>query len=492
MKTKQLLPALAALFSFSIVALSAQYIGLLFPAFTVPFWLWLILLTSSLESAYYATYYLNRRTPILVRFIELGLWLLPVYFLCGRVIESFLWPGFLVLISWLIARGYGSQLAFMERVADYLGDQGASTVSWEYESLASTDYHDLPIKYFWSRLYACGILIALLAIAFHNRGGSLKVAEAFHLTVLGSVALVSGLALQAGAYLFRLQILWGYAQADVSPSLTRRWIKGVATLLLLVLFVVNVAPVNYWPLTAQRISAIARGLLIKGPRVSMPPMTSQDGSPQFEGEQDLLFPEEVAPGPWGIILALSIFFVFAGLAFLILFVLGFIVVHLVGAEVERLKGLPKLAVQIYSGLQRALCQLFHAMRNARTRLQVRGNIPDSNAFAENVVKRPARRRAAAPENVRIMLRRIAQEAGKKGLVFHPALTPSEYGRMLMDHLPEASRVVDGFFAGYHKVRYSNQEVSISEQENLLEIGADIITKIENLRGDESHGKVGGT
>ena len=62
MKIKGFLPAWASLFSFSVVALGAQYLSLLFPTLAVPLWLWPFLLFSALQSAYYATYYLSKRT----------------------------------------------------------------------------------------------------------------------------------------------------------------------------------------------------------------------------------------------------------------------------------------------------------------------------------------------------------------------------------------------------------------------------------------------
>lgn len=483
MRIKGLLPAWAGLLSFSVVSSGAQYLSLLFPTWAIPLWLWPIALLSALQSAYYATYYLNRRTPFLVRLIELAFWLVPTYFLSGRVIQVFLWNALLVILSWLIARGYGSHFVFMERVADYLGDQGASTVSWEYESLASTDSHYVPMKYFWWRLWGFALVLAVLAIAVHHRNVNLGGMLLLRLRLLGTLTVVSGLALQAGAYLFRLQILWGYARADVSPNLRRQWLRSLRLVLLLVVLVVNLAPIDYWPLTAQRIGEIVRQLQMEGPTFDLPPLGGPEATPRFEEQPDMVFPQEAATGPWGIILALFTFLLLIGLAVVILLVLGFVLVQLIGGEIDRLKGLPRLAVQVYEGLRNAIRILIRELGNLKANVQAKR--PRLAGSGETAAKRGGVRKAAAlPKGVRAMLRRIAKVGAKKGLVFHPAQTASEYGQILQQRLPNAQNRVEDFFSGYQKVRYSGQELSSLEQGSLLEIGAQIVEEIDGLeRGD---------
>lgn len=483
MKMKALLPALAAIFTFSIIGLGTKYLGLLFPALSVPFCLWPFILLSAIESAYFATYYLGPRTPSLWRLIELAVWLVPVYLLSGRSAEPFLRNGFWVVSSWLMARGYGSQLSFMERVADHLGDQGAQTVHWEYESLASLDSDHAPLKYFWRRFFGYGGVIAILAMAFHAKIGDLHGEDVLHLRLLGSAAVASGLALQGGAYLFRLQILWGYAKADVHPSLARTWLKGMAVLLLVLVLFINVAPVDYWPLTATRISTMLRNFVVKGPTVSMPPITSDEKASRLEEDPFWFFPEDVALGPWGFILAFATLIVFAGMTFLLVSVIGLVALRLVGHELEKLRGLPKLAAQVYLGLRESLRILLGMMRNIRVGPRPLGRLPNVSELGEVTKSKKHTESMRKPRGVRAMFRRIAKVAKKKGLAFFPSQTALEYGKTLQEHFPEVARAVQEFLDGYQKVRYSDRELSESDQGKLLEVGAVIVEEIERWKGE---------
>ena len=483
MNLKGLLPALAAIFSFAVVSMCSRYINLLFPTFDLPFWLTFFMLPSALESAYFGAYYLNQRTPFLVRLVELGLWLGPLYFLSGRDLGVFGIYSALVFSTWVIARGYGSQVAFMERVADFLGDQGASTVNWEYESLGSENSTSGPMGYFWRRLYFFGALIALLAIVCRATGINVTGAEMVYLRVIGSIAVASGLALQGGAYLFRLQILWSYAKADVSPALGQAWARGLLALLLLVVLVVNVAPVDYWPMTAQRISESVRSFDLKGPILSPPQTESSEGASGQE-RQDLVLPEETTIGLWGFLVAVAVFIVFAGLGLLFLAILGFMVTQMLGVELERLKGLPRLAAQVYRGMQSALGRLFYGARRIKTYLQAPTQKQRLKGLGETFVEKRVRERRPRLKNVRAMFRRIAKEAGRRGLIFHPSLTAREYGKLLDHNLPDAEPAVDEFIAGYQKVRYSNFKINQSDEERLLAVGAEIVEEIENLEGDK--------
>jgi len=224
---KSYLPAAAAFFTASVLTLGTLYAGVLSSALAVPPWLWLFLLGSALESAYYAAYFLTPRTPWSVRLVELAVWLVPLYFLSGRSWADSLWPAFLTFVSWLTARGYGSQLVTMERVADVLGDQAASTVSWEYESLTSSS-NDLAIGFFWRRLIVFGLGIAVLAVASHGR----TAAEPKFLGSSAEVGRQPGGNQRFGSPgwclpILRLEILWSYAQAVVDGSLTRLWFRNL-------------------------------------------------------------------------------------------------------------------------------------------------------------------------------------------------------------------------------------------------------------------------
>jgi len=487
MKTKGLLPALAALFSLAIVSILGRYIVLLFPGLDVPFWLGFIMFFAALESAYFSAYYLSPRTPFLVRLFELVLWLGPLYFLAGRALDVFATYSAFVLCTWLMARGYGSQLAYMERVADYLGDQGASTVTWEYESLESGDATKGSILYFWQRLLVFGALIALLAIACRSTGVRVMGGELAFLRAMGTIAVVSGLALQACAYLFRLQILWNHAKADVNPVLGQIWVRTLLTLLLCTMLVVNVAPVDYWPLTAARIAEIMRGFVFHSPDPLIE-MESSGGNSQQEMEV-LAFSEEIATGPWGIILAATIFAIMIVVGLLFLGIIGFIITQILGAEIERLKGLPRLAVQIYRGMQSAFGQLLHGARKIRSYLQVSSQRQRPSLPGDDLSRNPTHKRRPLLKNVRAMFRQIAKEAGRRGLYYRPSLTVWEYGEILHDKLPQGKEAVGEFFSGYQEVRYSDHNVTNSEEQRLLEVGAEIIENIENLKGEGSDATV---
>ncbi|HHT91187.1 MAG: DUF4129 domain-containing protein [Bacillota bacterium] len=488
MKIKGFLPAWASLFSFSVVALGAQYLSLLFPTLAVPLWLWPFLLFSALQSAYYATYYLSKRTPWLLCLIELALWMVPVYFLSGRVMQVFVWNAFGIFACWIMARGYGSQFVFMERVADYLGDQGASTVSWEYESLSSNDSLHVPMTYFWWRLWGCAFFLAILAIVVHNRDVQLDALVTWRLRVLGSMAVASGLALQAGSYLFRLQILWGYAKADVSASLRGVWIRNLGIVLLLGVLLVNLAPVDYWPLTAARMGEIIRRLATREFTISLEPLDSPERLPSAGGPPAMGFPQQAA-GPWGVLLALLIALLVGGMALVILVVLGFVLVNLIGGELERLKGLPRLAVQVYAGLRDALRTLMGSLRTLGADLKWKASSKKQTGSQEFSPKTGfARRSAPLPKGVRAMFRRIAKVSARKGLAFHPAQTASEFGQVLHKHLPSAKNSVEGFFSGYQTVRYSKQSLSAAAKEHLLQLGEEIIKEIDGLeKGDKGNG-----
>src|SRR5699024_9175010 len=111
----------------SIFTLAAQYLTIVSTIY-LPSWLWILILVATLESTYFAAYFLNPRTPLFVRLVELSLWTSPLYFLIGGFKPTFYWSSLVVFLPWLIGREYGAKLRTIESLADHLGDQGASTV----------------------------------------------------------------------------------------------------------------------------------------------------------------------------------------------------------------------------------------------------------------------------------------------------------------------------------------------------------------------------
>lgn len=478
MKLKRFLPAVAGVFTFAVIALGGLYLNLLYPRLAVPSWLYPLVLVSALESAYYASFYLNSRTPMMVRIIELAIWLIPAYFFAGRVLNDFLWPALLIFTSWLMARGFGSQFVKMERVADQLGDQAASTVSWEYESLASKKYDSLPMEYFWWRFFGTGLVLVILAILVHRHNLAILGSTGFKLRLFGSLAVASGLTLQAGAYLFRLQVLWSCAKAKVNPELTRSWFLNLGVVLLLLLLVVNFAPVNYSPITADRLGELFNNLIEHDLKMPMPfTEQSPQTSPQPHAEEMPKYSEEMGLG--AIVYGIFILLMVAGSALIILLALGLVLASLLKTELERLKGLPKLAVQIYLGLRDAIREFLSAIRKLKSTLVLQKSA--SKESQRLVMKNKIEKIQPDPKGVRAMFRRIARTAAKKGVVLHPAQTAREYSQNLNENLLGSQDSVSEFVCGYHQVRYSNRELSSSEQKRLLMVGTKIIEEIKVVK-----------
>lgn len=481
MTAKSYLPAAAAFFTASVLTLGTLYAGVLSSALAVPPWLWLFLLGSALESAYYAAYFLTPRTPWSVRLVELAVWLVPLYFLSGRSWADSLWPAFLTFVSWLTARGYGSQLVTMERVADVLGDQAASTVSWEYESLTSSS-NDLAIGFFWRRLIVFGLGIAVLAVASHGRTAAEPSSLALALRLAANLAVISGLALQAGAYLFRLEILWSYAQAVVDGSLTRLWFRNLGLVLLVLLLVVNLAPVNYSPLTAETVGKWASRLFQQEVDMTAFQESAGQESPSLpRGEQEWVEPEE--PGLAAVILAVLILFLFGSLVMMVLAALGFLLLYFTRTEIDRLRGVPRLAVEIYLAVRRAAAQLWMLLRRIKASLPTTGGGAAGQKVSELGQETSSRQLRPWGRNVRALLRRIAAQAGKKGLPFRPSYTAWEYAQVLKGSLRQEEGLIQRFFQGYHQVRYGPEEMDGTEEEQLLEVGTEILKKIEEWEGE---------
>lgn len=477
MNIKGFIPGCAALFTFFVFSLGSQYLALLFPKLILPLWLNIFVFLATQESAYFGAYFLNARTPFLVRIVELALWALPLYFLFGGFSTTFLWASLVVFASWSVARGYGAQLVSMEKVADYLGDQAASTISWEYESLAHRGQVRLSTEYFWWRFWLCGLFLAILSIWAPNP----------KISFLYWGALASGLLLQGLVYLFRLQILWRYARAQVQPDLPRLWLRSLALVVVVLVVLVSIFPVNYSPLTAQRVSMIVTGLMNRFTELPALPMAPPDGggSPSGGAEQLDLPLQEGELGLMGIVLGLIFLILIATLVLVVLFVVGWALVAFVGGEVEKLRGLPHLAVQVYEALSKAVREFVSWFRNLWARRPRLGNkLQDvglkgreqegTGAFLVPSVLE----RVVGPLQLRSMFRHIVKVGGKKGLVYFSTQTPAEYGQLLGEHLAQDQGEVEEFFRGYHLERYSQTPPDLDEQERLLASGAKIIKQLK--------------
>lgn len=482
MSVKGYLPALAGIFSASVLLLGALYAGLFAPALAVPPWLWAFLLGSAVESAYFAAYLLSPRTPWTVRLLELGFWLVPLYFLAGRS-WRFLWLGGLTFLSWLLGRDYGAQLRDMERVADSLGDQAASTVSWEYEALESQGQSPA-VEFFWRRLAGFGLLMAVLASAAHRRGLVEGSHLAWQLKLLGGIALCAGLTLQGGAYLFRLQMLWSCAKAEPDPALPRVWMRNLGLILLALLVLVYLAPVDYSPLTAETIGRLVMGLLQRGWEMPVPQERPAGERPQFP-QEEATYGEPQGLDVAGLVFLIISFLLLAIFTAIILAVVGFILVELTKAEVERLRGLPKLAAAAYAALRKALAELSALLRRVKLQLPQARRTPGPLGRDQGAAPPGPGARMHLPERgIRALLRRIAREAGKKGLAFLPSQTPWEYGKLLQRRLGSQEDLIAEFFQGYQAVRYGARGLQGAAEQRVLAAGREILKKIEALEGEE--------
>lgn len=484
MMVKRILPLLASLFTFAFWASAMKFSAPLFSGFSPPPWLWILLLAGSLESSYFAAFFLTPRTPYLVRLLELVLLFVPLYLFYGAFKLDLLYPALLVFMAWLTARSYGSQFVTMEKVADTLGDQGASTVKWEYESLTSKNaYGSIPMEYFWWRLFSFAFVLVVLAIVTRVQGAS------FELGFLGLLFVVSGLMLQGCVYLFRLQMLWGFARAEVDKGLPRLWLRHLGLFVLLAALLVSLAPVNYSPLTAARLGSIVAGLWGGAVDFSLPQIPSQEPVPPAQEGLDFVV-EEGEPGLAGILVALLFLLFFSLVGLVLIFSLGLFVLALAKGEVERLRGLPNLLVRMYLTLRKVfvsalkrlglsgLASLFPDERSSEifTRLAERQQEPLGKPGRED-----------KPTGVRAMLRRIINRASKKGLIYQPSQTALEYGEVLEGRLATNKATVEEFFRGYQEVRYSFQKLSKVEEERLLAAGSVILAQIEALeKGDSSN------
>lgn len=487
MKIKGLIPGCAAFFTCFVCSLCGHYLALLFPSLSQPWWLSFVVLIATLESAYFATYFLNPRTPLVVPLVELALWVVPFYFLWGGFTSTFLRASFSVLIPWLVARGYGAQVASMEKVADLLGDQAASTISWEYESLEHRGQVRLSTEYFWWRLWSFGLVISILAIAVQRQVPPLEQSQNPSLSFLYWGALASGLLLQGLVYLLRMQILWKYAQAQVQPDLWKLWLRSLTIFVVITVVLVSLAPINYSPVNADRLGRILAGLLNRFTDLSaLPNQPVEREGPPNESLGQLEFPPEEGELGWpGILLGLAFLLIITLLVLFVLFVVGWALVALFADEVERLRGLPHLAVQVYTALKEALRGFGGWLRNLWAQLTMGGaesklaglKIREQSTKGDTTWV-PRTSKVIRFQTVRGMFRHIVKVGTQRGLVFTATQTPAEYGQILGEYLPQAQSEVREFFHGYHRERYGQTPPNAEEQKTLLAIGAQIVEQLK--------------
>lgn len=74
-------------------------------------------------------------------------------------------------------------------------------------------------------------------------------------------------------------------------------------------------------------------------------------------------------------------------------------------------------------------------------------------------------------------------SGKKGLPFRPSYTAWEYAQVLKGSLRQEEGLIQRFFQGYQQVRYGPEEMDGTEEEQLLEVGTEILKKIEEWEGE---------
>jgi uncharacterized protein involved in propanediol utilization len=87
------------------------------------------------------------------------------------------------------------------------------------------------------------------------------------------------------------------------------------------------------------------------------------------------------------------------------------------------------------------------------------------------------------KGVRALLRRIARQAGKKGLRFRASQTPREFGQLLQGKLEHSEELVEQFFQGYHLARYSGRQLSGAQEEEVVAAGTELLQRIQTWEGD---------
>ena len=237
-------------------------------------------------------------------------------------------------------------------------------MSWEFKALESQGQSPA-VEFFWRRLAGFGLLMAVLASAAYRRGLVEGSHLAWQLKLLGGIALCAPALLCQGGASFSGSRCSACARRNLIPALPRVWMRNLGLILLALLVLVYLAPVDYSPLTAETIGRLVMGLLQRGWEMPVPQERSAGERPQFP-QEEATYGEPQGLDVAGLVFLIISFLLLAIFTAIILAVVGFILVELTKAEVERLRGLPKLAAAAYAALRKALAELSRAPAPGQT------------------------------------------------------------------------------------------------------------------------------
>jgi len=493
-----------ALFSWAVGSLLGQYISLFYGDWNFPVWLYGLLFLLSFESVFYSAYVLSPRTPLTWRFLEIGLmwFLVTICLRMGRsfsypwwavwraaVDKAFLFPFGLAFLTWSIAGGFGQQLSRMKRIADELGDQAASTISWEFESLAlKPENSSIPLEYFLRRWVGFAVLFAGLAIAVRRSG--IQIASPFLMAGLYTLLLGTGLVAQGSAYLERLATIWEQIGLEYPRVLTANWIRSLLIVSLVLMVLINVIPVDFSPLTYDDLVRFFFSLLhrFSADSPALPEVPEEDLSPPGGGGV-LQLPwqaDEEEPPMWAGIIALLYIVVFVGgLGMAVAVFVGFVIVTFAQSELERLRGLPKAAVQFYlavrTAFQQAYSFVFSGFRSVKRYAATKAwSLSRSQGEPEGVYTSPSRRDDPLAQDIRGAYRQLVQQATSIGLVQKSSETPGEFGRQLQQTVPEHEPEIADFIDAYHLARYSNHALDDRLTARALSAAGSVLSSLRRM------------
>jgi hypothetical protein len=476
------LPFVCALFTWSVGSLLGQY-GALFYAWPFPSWLFFLLLAFALESVYFSTYVLSPRTPLTWRLLEIGL-MIALVLVCARhgqnfdypwwaltkaaLDRRFIFPFGLTFFVWTTAGGYGSQLANMARLADHLGDQAASTISWEHDSLELKPANSsLPIEYFLRRFTGFGLILVSLAVAAQRTGhtAELGLGELVMFGSLYTTALGSGLFLQGSAYLYRLHTIWQQIGMQYPAQLAAGWMRNLLVVSLVLVLIVNVMPVDFSPLTFDDLAGFVLRLFADT-SLEMPSLERSETIPQTDGGA-LPMPwmqAEGEPSFWAGLFALIYMIFFGGtVALALVFAIGYLVATFAKSELEKLRGLPRLAVRFYLVLSEvfkgAWVSLYRGLRRARSHMTLHHAVRSvSDELSLELRSNAAEDIDPLAQDIRGAYRQILKRSKEVGIPLLPGDTPGEFGSRLTQEFPQETGEIQGFIESYHLARYSKTKL----------------------------------
>lgn len=497
-----------ALFSWAVGSLLGQYISLFYANWSFPLWLYGLLLLFAVESVYYSAYVLSPRTPVSWRLLELGLmWLCTTIILRVRMSFPYPWWAFwravsdleflipfgLTVFVWSMAGGFGQQIAKMARIADELGDQAASTISWEFESLVmKPENASIPLEYFLRRWVGFALLFACFAVAARRTGvGVGAAASPILLGGLYTFILGTGLFIQGSAYLYRLTTIWEQIKLEYPKLLAPNWMRSLLIICLAFIVMVNVIPVDFSPLTyddlVRIISSIFRRLTADPPELLGPPdedlsAPESGGAPSMSWQQ--LADEE--PPLWaGIIAILYIVVFFGGIVLAAGVFVGFLIVTFAQSELERLRGLPKAAAKFYSAVREAVLQLYgflaRGFRRVKEYAGAKISLPKkASVRPESFHNRSPGRIDPLAQDIRSAYRQLVRQSSNLGMLVKPGKTPREFGQQLQKALPEQESDIAQFIETYHLARYSHHSLDDRITTRALTAAERILSSLQRI------------